>query len=553
IMNRPTLSDYSVAVQNPHVAFTDSALRRAQAETDGFGNPRPRTGGFAVTFKLTDAGKSWAVRCFHKDPGDLHTRYAAIGRTLKSNPSKLFVEFDYQTDGILAKGSRWPVVKMEWVDGISLQRYVTDHHADQLRMQQLLKSFRQSIQELTRLGLAHGDLQHGNILVCNDALVLVDYDGMYVPSMGVSGPREMGHANYQSPLRDAASFGPDLDHFSSLVIATGLQALAAEPGLWKKYSNGDNLLFVATDFANPAASPLFRDLRAITTLSSQVDQLALLCRTPLNQVPGLDAFLAGQHRVTQSAVVAVPEARRQWDLIPGSNRSGLMDREGDQVETFGEIVEAAQLPTSRNEPCWALNFGKWQNGDFRIMVWSEGIRQFEQAGITRSSLEGKVVRITGLIQRYENKRGQVNPYMVVWGPGDFQIIDKKELTNLSKTAGSVRGKASPLLFTPPKPVQPAAVGPSQPKPTLSLGWALKPAQPDKRNIELGTGPNAWPPIPSRSTPSSPGNTNTWQETPKLQGELANSRPPAPDTNPDVLEPELLRKPEKKKPWWLRWR
>jgi thiamine kinase-like enzyme len=36
---------------------------------------------------------------------------------------------------------------------------------------------------LNRAGVAHGDLQHGNILVANGKPKLIDYDGMYVPAL----------------------------------------------------------------------------------------------------------------------------------------------------------------------------------------------------------------------------------------------------------------------------------------------------------------------------------------------------------------------------------
>jgi len=50
-------------------------------------------------------------------------------------------------------------------------------------LQQLAERFRTMVSRLKEAGIAHGDLQHGNILVIDDDYKLVDYDGIYVPSL----------------------------------------------------------------------------------------------------------------------------------------------------------------------------------------------------------------------------------------------------------------------------------------------------------------------------------------------------------------------------------
>ena len=42
-----------------------------------------------------------------------------------------------------------------------------------------------------------------------------------------------------------------------------LRALSIDPSLWKKYNTGENLLFKRQDFANPAASEVFSDVRGL--------------------------------------------------------------------------------------------------------------------------------------------------------------------------------------------------------------------------------------------------------------------------------------------------
>src|SRR5438477_81764 len=60
---------------------------------------------------------------------------------------------------------------------------------------------------LREAGLAHGDLQHGNVLLVPGStpqslkLKLIDYDGMWVPALAGRPSGEVGHANYQHPQR----------------------------------------------------------------------------------------------------------------------------------------------------------------------------------------------------------------------------------------------------------------------------------------------------------------------------------------------------------------
>jgi hypothetical protein len=66
--------------------------------------------------------------------------------------------------------------------------------------------------------IAHGDLQHGNIIVEHGHLRLVDHDGLFVPEMAGWTSSEVGHQHYQHPARDAAFFNKHLDNFSAIVI-----------------------------------------------------------------------------------------------------------------------------------------------------------------------------------------------------------------------------------------------------------------------------------------------------------------------------------------------
>ena len=145
---------------------------------------------------------------------------------------------------------------MEWVEGQLLNDYLVSHLNDRAALQSLMDSWLRMVSELERSGCAHGDLQHGNILVVNGELKLVDYDGMYVPALQGMGSHELGQQHYQHPQRDAADFGPYLDRFSSWVIYLSIAAIRVDPSLWASTQAGDErLLLQRRDFEQPAVSP----------------------------------------------------------------------------------------------------------------------------------------------------------------------------------------------------------------------------------------------------------------------------------------------------------
>ena len=63
--------------------------------------------------------------------------------------------------------------------------------------------------ELSQEQIAHGDLQHANIMVTPDGkLKLVDYDGMCVPALVGAESLEFGTPPYQHPQRNKAYGSP---------------------------------------------------------------------------------------------------------------------------------------------------------------------------------------------------------------------------------------------------------------------------------------------------------------------------------------------------------
>lgn len=301
----PTPSDYQEALQTPDAAFVDPELQDATPRTNVLGLPQPITGAFAAVFPVTtDAGARYAVKCFLADVPDQRARYEAVADMLDTVDHDVFVEFAYQPDGVRAGGEAYPLLKMEWAEGTTLNRFVEAHRDQPEVLDRLVDAWADLMSNLEAMDLAHGDLQHGNVLVDTprDALRLrlVDYDTMYVPALDGRTSAEVGHRNYQHPDRTEADFGPTLDRFAGLVIYTALRACAVRPALWDRFDNGENLLFRDADFYAPEESPLFDALAETEPLSDLADVLRTACYVEPVDVPPLGAVRDGDPDLRQT-------------------------------------------------------------------------------------------------------------------------------------------------------------------------------------------------------------------------------------------------------------
>ena len=299
-MSWPAPSDYQAAVQNPGSNFFDPDLRACQVAKTRLGLPRVASGTFASVYELHRTQARFAVRCFTREVTDQDKRYNLISQHLAGIVSPYLVDFQYLKQGIRVQGQWFPIVKMGWVEGQGLQTYVEQHLDAPAILQGLAKQLRALVGQLRGLNMAHGDLQHGNILVTPQAqLKLVDYDGMFVPAMLGQPAAELGHANFQHPRRTPADFDEQLDNFSALVIFLSLGALASNKGLWGKHHNGDNLVLRRPDFEAPGSSAVFKEL--LTSREPAVRKLAEALRDACAKPPGAVASLEFSLRTIPSA------------------------------------------------------------------------------------------------------------------------------------------------------------------------------------------------------------------------------------------------------------
>ncbi len=332
----PTPSQYREAVQFPETAFTDPELQQAIPEVDALGLPRAISGAFATVFVLQGRARRWAVRCFHAPVPDLAERYQALARHLERHPSLPFVAFAFQEDGIRVDDRTWPLLKMDWAEGVPLNRFVAEHLEAPDVLERLIEAWVTLVARLEAAEMAHGDLQHGNVLVMQESdklkLTLVDYDAVYVPALRGRTSPELGHRNYQHPDRSEADFGPWIDRFPALVIYTALQALRHRPELGRRYPLDEALLFRAGDFYAPDRSPLFQELAGLEPIRPLVTLLRQACHLEPAQVPPLPDVYEGavkaeparrrRHRTRRHSSKARGRFERTW--LPGVLGAGAL-------------------------------------------------------------------------------------------------------------------------------------------------------------------------------------------------------------------------------------
>ncbi|MFH0174008.1 hypothetical protein ACIA6D_29015 [Streptomyces cacaoi] len=295
----PSGAAYAEALQHTQLCFEHPELKGARPELTRLGLPRAISGAFASVFSLTSAasGRRYAVKCFTRHVPDQELRYQAISsRLAQLDPAELSqpwnLGFEYLPDAIGVGQERYPVLKMEWIEAVTLSSWLDDNHTDRFAVDRLADRFEALTRDLSEHEIAHGDLQHGNLLVASDdTLRLVDYDGMYVPALAGLGGTERGHRNYQSPMRGNDDFGAALDRFSAWVIFMSLKATAADPALWHRLHepSGEFLLLTEEDFKSPGGSTGLQTLltHPDPTVSGLADQVRSLAFQPLDVLPPL--------------------------------------------------------------------------------------------------------------------------------------------------------------------------------------------------------------------------------------------------------------------------
>ena len=273
-MQYPLISEYVEAIRSAEDNFDQ--LSDLRPVLDGNGNPVMSSGNFAVVFKMQNVNTKqlFAVKCFTREQAKREEHYRKIADELEFTSSPYLLHFSYLegelfVDTTQGNISNFPIVVMDWAEGVTLDNYLKAHLHDFYALQLLAYRFCRMAAWLLSQPFAHGDLKPDNILVKKDgSLVLVDYDGMFVPALQGENASELGSPDFRHPLRTETNFNEHIDDFAIASIALSLKAIALQPALYNQFATADRLLFSASDYRDIGKSAA---LQAILALSSDAE------------------------------------------------------------------------------------------------------------------------------------------------------------------------------------------------------------------------------------------------------------------------------------------
>ena len=267
-MQYPLISEYVKAIQD--AGDNLEQLAHLTLVLDDHEEPYRSSGAFAVVFKMLDksTGKYYALKCFTEEQQGRAEAYRQIADELDLLDSPYITSVKYMEKELFVDSQceedEFPVLLMDWVDGETMEAYIAANYRNQSAMLMLSYRFGKMAAWLRTQSFSHGDIKPDNIIVRPDgSLTLVDYDGMFVPSMKGSQSPTIGTRDFSHPLRTVDDFDETIDDFSLASIALSLKAISMNSTLLDTYGASDRLLFSENDYCNPSNSKVISALQEL--------------------------------------------------------------------------------------------------------------------------------------------------------------------------------------------------------------------------------------------------------------------------------------------------
>ena len=267
-MQYPLISEYVKAIQD--AGDNLEQLAHLTPVLDDHGEPYRSSGAFAVVFKMQDksTGKCYALKCFTEEQEGRADAYRQIADELDMVDSPYITSVKYMEKELFVDSQceedEFPVLLMDWVEGETMETYISSNYCNQYAMSMLCYRFGKMAAWLRTQSFAHGDVKPDNIIVRPDgSLTLVDYDGMFVPSMKGCKSPTIGTKDFSHPLRTMDDFDETIDDFSLASIALSLKAISMNSTLLDTYGASDRLLFSEKDYRTPSNSKVISALQGL--------------------------------------------------------------------------------------------------------------------------------------------------------------------------------------------------------------------------------------------------------------------------------------------------
>ena len=230
-----TDNDHEIIIGNKDLYFKEKKLKDGNV----FLNKRNKhvrfPGGLCNVYKyVLQDGSLKALRIWKTIISEAKERSDAIAMYLKSLQSDYFVNFEYIKDAFSYNNFLYPIILMEWCEGVDMKRYIDENISNRKKIEDLANQFLEMVKYFHKVGISHGDLHHENIIVKdNGKIVVIDYDSMFVPSLKGYKDECGGYPGYQHPARVNNEYlSLKMDYFSELIIYLSLTLISKKPELW---------------------------------------------------------------------------------------------------------------------------------------------------------------------------------------------------------------------------------------------------------------------------------------------------------------------------------
>lgn len=308
-------------------------------------------GGRVVVYKYKAPDSSlWAIRIPHDVaawPPDLVQRFQRYQKEANQHFEKVFPNnscpevLRQEIVGTTDKGM--PVMKMPWIEGPTIGRYIYNHLNQPQKLTELRENFLALIEKLRRGQYIHRDLSEKNIRILpNGAFRLLDQDSVAVPSFFGEKAIETGNVEFQHPHRgNEIVYAKDGDYFSSIVVYLTIYLLEKIPALHAMFDEDDLTLFSRRDYLTPDNALVFKTILASTTdatTKNMVERFMQICKSPSILCPSLAEFLEGR-------------VERGLDLdifIPADNSPKIQT--SSEVDWFKQFVQTYSQPQKPQVP-----------------------------------------------------------------------------------------------------------------------------------------------------------------------------------------------------------